>query len=396
MASESSSELPPEWGLVPPKPDPSLVLPGDAIGRELDRIDIPSLDVPISRIIRDTPLAFRPDVEIIELTTKFDNTPLQRATIMGGAVVRNLSLIIPDDDLNGFADLLIQPNRASKGEPAQLVTKILGDETETAPMPLLILPDELRGGLDIKSADSTTVDLSVTCSSWFSSPRKPTSRPTAWALTTLKAGGASEEKKGKKNENEMLERSEMEEFVLSGDIDAVGMPEEQKCKEDETEYKTKQPNGNMTPFSDELYTQTKDDKDDEVKDGREDDEDQPAREKLKLNAEEFGLKGQPLEELFPSIEEFNLKNLPVENLKLTYSEVKKNFLFKPGLTLGAEITATTEAKNKASRDKTEGDKPEYGKARGESDGDHDTGSGDENTAKLNKFQTTATESGRWR
>lgn len=137
---------------------------------------------------------------------------------MGGAVVRNLCLVIPDDDLNGFADLPIQPIRASKGEPAQLVAKILDDETETAPMPLLILLDELRGGHDIKSADSTTMDLSVTSSSWFSSPRKPTSRPIAWALTTLKAGGASEEKKGKKNEKKMLERSEMEEFVLSGDI----------------------------------------------------------------------------------------------------------------------------------------------------------------------------------
>ncbi|KAG4255674.1 hypothetical protein FPRO03_04623 [Fusarium proliferatum] len=193
----------------------------------------------------------------------------------------------------------------------------------------------------------------------------------------------------------------------------------------------------MTPFSGELFTQTKDDKDDEVKDDREDDEDEPVREKVKLNADRFGLEGQPLEKLLPSIKEFNLKTLPVENLKLTYSEVKKNFLFKPGLssgacladtpdrsklpkledlvlqgcfpplalkawdllnsrTLGAEITATTEAKNNASRDKTEGDKPEYEKARGESDGDHDTGSGDENTAKLNKFQTTGTESGRWR
>ena len=64
MASQSSYELPPEWGLMPPNPDPDLVLPGDAIGRDLDRIDMPSLNVPIGRIIGSTPLAFRPDVEV--------------------------------------------------------------------------------------------------------------------------------------------------------------------------------------------------------------------------------------------------------------------------------------------------------------------------------------------
>ncbi|EWG54113.1 hypothetical protein FVEG_17245 [Fusarium verticillioides 7600] len=38
------------------------------MGRDLDRIDMPSLDLSISRIIGSTPLAFRPDVEIPELS----------------------------------------------------------------------------------------------------------------------------------------------------------------------------------------------------------------------------------------------------------------------------------------------------------------------------------------
>ncbi|KAF5723494.1 hypothetical protein FMUND_1818 [Fusarium mundagurra] len=499
MASQSSYELPPEWGLVPPNPDPDLVLPGDAIGRDLDRIDIRSLDVPISRIIGSTPLSFRPDVEIPELseidsetdegpktppdagtsyaswnrTIKSDTPPpLQRATIIGGAVVHNLCLVIPDDDINGFADLPVQPIRASKGQSAQLVAKILDDETETPPMPFLILPDERLGGPDIKSAESTAMDMR------FYSPGKSSSQHIAWALNTLKAGGAPEEKKDDESGKEKLGRSKMEEFVLSGDIndfwgikgltaklykykgpekDAVDTPEEPKDQEDKTE----QPSGKMVTLSDEPDTKPKDGKDDEVEDGEEDDKDEPAREKIKLNTESFSLKGQPLGTLFPFINDFNIKNLPVENLELTYSEEKKNFLFKPGLrlevdvlfkdslawagdalkklfgpndppksihlsahladtrdwskrpkienlvlqgyfpplslkawdllnfrTLGIEITATKAAKDKPSENKTKGDKPEDGKLKNETDGDHETGSGDDETVKLSQFHTT--------
>ncbi|KAF5684634.1 hypothetical protein FDENT_6639 [Fusarium denticulatum] len=384
MASQSSYELPPEWGLMPPNPDPDLVLPGDAIERDLNRIDMPSLDVPISRIIGSTPLAFRPDVEIPELfdidsetdeqpetppdagtgyadwsrTIKSDNPPLQRATIIGGAVVHNLCLVIPDDDINGFADLPVQPIRASKGKPAQLVAKILDDETETPPMPFLILPDERQGGPDIKSAASTAMHLPATWSSSLNSPEKSSSGPIAWALTTLKAGRPPEEKMDEESEKEKLGRSTMEEFVLSGDIndfwgikgltaklykykgpekDADDIPGEQKDKEDKTENKTEQPSSKMVPLSDKPDTKPKDDKDDEVEDEEEDDKDEPAREKIKLNTESFSLKGQPLGKLFPSINDFNLKNLPVENLELTYSEEKKNFLFKPGLRLEVDV-----------------------------------------------------------
>ncbi|RKK98362.1 hypothetical protein BFJ71_g6715 [Fusarium oxysporum] len=468
MASQSSYEFPPEWGLVPPNPDPDLVLPGDAIEKEMDRIEMLSLDVPISRIIGSTPLAFRPDVEIPELseidsetdeqpgtppdagaslagwnrTVKSDSPPVQRVTVIGGAVVRNLCLVIPDEDMNGFANLPVQPIRASKGQPAQLVAKILDDETEKPPMPFLILPDERRGGSDIKSADSTAMDLYETWSSSLYSPGKSTSGPIPWALTALKAGGALEEKKDEESEKEKLGRSKMDEFVLSGDIDDFWGIKGLTAKL----YK---------------YKDDKDDKDDKEEDSEEHDKDEPAREKIKLNTESFSLKGQPLGTLFPSINDFNLKNLPVENLELTYSEEKKNHLFKPGLrlevdvlftdslawvgdalrklfgptdppksihlsahladtrdwskrpkienlvlqgfspplalkawdllnfrTLGIEITATKATKNKPSKEKPEGDKHEDGKPKGETDGDHDTGSGENETTKLSKFRAT--------
>ncbi|KAF5965410.1 hypothetical protein FCOIX_12975 [Fusarium coicis] len=146
----------------------------------------------------------------------------------------------------------------------------------------------------------------------------------------------------------------MEEFVLSGDIDdfwgikgltaklykykgpekdAVDTPEEPKDSED----KTKEPSGKMAPLSDELDTKPEDGKDDEGEDEEDDGKDEPAREKIKLNTESFSLKGQPLGKLFPSINDNNLKNLPVENLELTYSEEKKNFLFKPGLRLEVDV-----------------------------------------------------------
>ncbi|RKK08683.1 hypothetical protein BFJ63_vAg11083 [Fusarium oxysporum f. sp. narcissi] len=511
MASQSSYEFPSEWGLVPPNPDPDLVLPGDAIEKELDRIEMPSLDVPISRIIGSTPLAFRPDVEIPELseidsetdeqpgtppdagasfagwnrTVKSDSPPVQRVTVIGGAVVRNLCLVIPDEDINGFADLPVQPIRASKGQPAQLVAKILDDETEKPPMPFLILPDERRGGSDIKSADSTAMNLYETWSSSLYSPGKSTSGPIPWALTALKAGGALEEKKDEESEKEKLGRSKMDEFVLSGDIDdfwgikgltaklykykgpekdVVDVPEETEDEEDKSQDDTEEPSGRMVPLSTEPDTKQSDDKDgkdDKEEDSEEHDKDEPAREKIKLNTESSSLKGQLLGTLFPSINDFNLKNLPVGNLELTYSEEKKNFLFKPGLrlevdilftdslawagdalkklfgptdppksihlsahladtrdwskrpkienlvlqgffpllalkawdllnfrTLGIEITATKATKNKPSKEKPEGDKHEDGKPKGETDGDHDTGSGENETTKLSKSRAT--------
>ncbi|KAF5230728.1 hypothetical protein FANTH_13720 [Fusarium anthophilum] len=383
MASKSSYELPPEWGLMPPNPDPDLVLPGDAIGRDLDRIDMPSLDVPISRIIGSTPLAFRPDVEVPELseidsetdeqpgtppdagasftawnrTIKSGSPPLQRATVIGGAVVRNLCLVIPDENMNGFADLPVQPIRASNRQPAQLVAKILDDESEKPPMPFLILPDERRGGSDIQSADSFAINRLATWSSSFS-PGKPTSGPISWALSTLKAGGESEEKKDEGGEKEKLGRSKMDEFVLSGDIedfwgikgltaklykykgpekDAADVLEEPKDKEDKTEDKVEEPSAKTVTLSTEPGAKTPHGKDDEEENEDEDDKDEPAREKIKLDTESFSLKGQPLGTLFPSINNFNIKNLPIENLQLTYSEEKKNFLFKPGLRLEVDV-----------------------------------------------------------
>jgi hypothetical protein len=249
MTSQSSTKLPPEWGLVPPNPDPDSVLPGDAIEKELDRIEMPSLDVPISRITGSTPLAFRPDVELPELseidsetdeqpgtppdagasfagwnkTIKSDSPPLQRATVIGGAVVRNLCLVIPDENMNGLADLPVQPIRASKGQPAQLIAKILDDETEEPPMPLLILPDERQGGSDIKGVESAATNLPTAWSSSLSSFQKSTSGPIPWTLSAFKAGGSEptglEEKKDEENNKEKLGRSKMDEFVLSGDID---------------------------------------------------------------------------------------------------------------------------------------------------------------------------------
>ncbi|KAF5567423.1 hypothetical protein FNAPI_666, partial [Fusarium napiforme] len=459
-ASQPSCEFPPEWGLVPPSTDPDVVLPEDTMGRELDRNDMPSFDVPISRIIGSTPLALRPDVEIPELceidsetdegpetppdtsssyvgwnrTIKPDTpAPLQRATLIGGAVVHNLCLVIPDDDINGFADLPVQPIRASKGQSAQSVAKILDDETEKPPMPFLILPDERRGGPDIKSAESAAMKLPATWSSLFNSPDKSGSVPLVWALTTLKAGGAPpEDKKGEESEKEKLGTSEVEEFVMSGDIDDFwgikGLTTKlYKYKGQATiEDKPGEPSGKMVPLSDEQDTKPKDDKDDEVEDSEENDEngdDEPAREKIKLNTE-------------------------MENLEVTYFEGKKNFLSKPGMrlkvdvlfkdslawagdalkklfgpsdppksihlsahltgnrdwskgpkidnlvlqgyfpplalkawdlqnfrTLGIEITATKATKNKPLEEKLEGGKPEDGK-KGETDGCDETGSGD--------------------
>ncbi|KAH7310920.1 hypothetical protein B0I35DRAFT_439890 [Stachybotrys elegans] len=65
---------------------------------------------------------------------------------------------------------------------------------------------------------------------------------------------------------------------------------------------------------------------------------EPAREKVVLNAQSLMFQGRPLGTLFPFINSKDIANLPIASLELTYSEEKtKNPLHKPGLRLEVDI-----------------------------------------------------------
>ncbi|KAH7194164.1 hypothetical protein DER44DRAFT_751957 [Fusarium oxysporum] len=332
MASQSSYEFPPEWGLVPPNPDPDLVLLGDAIEKELDRIEMPSLDVPISRIIGSTPLAFRPDVEIPELseidsetdeqpgippdagasfagwnrTVESDSPPVQRVTVIGGAVMVPLSTepdTKPSDDKDDKDIKEEDSEEHDKDEPAREKIKLNTESFSLKGQPLGTLFPSIND-FNLKNLPVENLELPY-----------------------------SEEKK-----NFLFKPGlRLEVDVLFTDSLAWAGDALKK-----------------------LFGPTDPPKSIHLSAHLADTRDWSKRPKI----ENLVLQG-----FFPPLA---LKAWDLLNFR----------------TLGIEITATKATKNKPSKEKPEGDKHEDGKPKGETDGDHDTGSGENETTKLSKFRAT--------
>ncbi|EWG54114.1 hypothetical protein FVEG_12407 [Fusarium verticillioides 7600] len=95
----------------------------------------------------------------------------------------------------------------------------------------------------------------------------------------------------------------MKEFVLSGDIDDCWWIKGLTAKL--YKYKARRTEWKDGALSDEQDTKPKDGKDDEgedSEDNHENGDDEPAREKIKLNTESFSVEGQPLgDDCFPPL-----------------------------------------------------------------------------------------------
>ncbi|KAF4973360.1 hypothetical protein FSARC_338 [Fusarium sarcochroum] len=388
MASQSRVDLPPDQEPVQP-----FTLPGDVLERKLENRKLLSLNVPVEQILGSKNLTFRHDVELPELsdndsdtdeqpdtppdvgprtgtvygwsTSAFLQTPssqpsAQRRTFIGGAVVRNVCLVMPDQDRTGYTDLPVQPVRATPGQPTQLIAKILANKGEKPPLPLLILPGENKGTSSPRAEGVSGLEAFSVMDALAKS-EKPAAFTTR-NRSSFSAGKSDiielSNKIEEEAEKEQVGKAEIENYVLSGDIDnfwgingltaklykyAVSVnPTElttPKGPEKDAIDKDGKPIGDTDtkPGVERLigepgdeHKETNENKEDEEVDG-------PAREKIKFNTENLCFKGKPLGALFPFINGGNIRNLPVEKLELTYSEGKKNFLFQPGLRLELDV-----------------------------------------------------------
>lgn len=256
------------------EPENPVMLPGDAIEKQLERIEVPFLDDKLESIADTTGLTFRRDVEasldeIPELASDDSDSELQSLTpelfmqgmgysspedstpfeafsnnsdkwsetgvvgapksfytcfsdndsglnpIIGGAVVRNLCLVVPNKNLKTFADLPVNAIPASEDAETELIAA-LPDKGPKEP-PLLLLPQERRAFDESAPQYSpqdptlTKSDISMQSSNFTTLGSKSDSKGDLIELAD-KAPEKSKEDAG-------IGAAELEEYVLSGDIE---------------------------------------------------------------------------------------------------------------------------------------------------------------------------------
>ncbi|PYH44093.1 uncharacterized protein BP01DRAFT_343380 [Aspergillus saccharolyticus JOP 1030-1] len=212
------------------------------------------------------------------------HTEINDALIIGGATVKNVSLVVGEalssgDPATGheghdlYSDLKVLPvpvTGVQSGGGSLLVAPI----GKTAGQSMLLLP-----------ADS---DSAIT----FPQQSKPIALPNVG-----KEIGATKGEVG---------AAPVDSYVLSGDIENFFGIKGLKAK--------------LYSFKNE---QTKD---------KDDDKDKPVQEKIKLEDME-----SPLAILFPEIEQSTIQKLPIKNLEFTYSNTEKDSLFPVGLRLEGDL-----------------------------------------------------------
>ncbi|KAM0317015.1 hypothetical protein ACHAPQ_011161 [Fusarium lateritium] len=399
MASQPGPEFPPDTRVIVSPPSSGFILPGDAIEDRLEKYDLPSLDVPLDQILGSAHLLSRDNVEFPELSdSDSDDQPItpprinpnffaysisshrdERVTVIGGAVVRNVCLVVPDITGKGFADFPVQPIQASHGKPAQLVATILDDKKQKPPMPFLIMPQEHDSSLRKKEPGPNLINWSMpTRTSSTKTLNTTFSGFIPWTMSALKKDGSDIAKVvGKIDEEakkDKLGKAELDHYVLSGDIDNFwgikgltvklykyngGEPGKDSTKSkdgadptsgpkeasrEDTEAKTQSTKSEPVskPEEEEAKVEEKDSKDKDTKEDKDAEKkdkkkDAPVMEKIKLNTDNVHHKSKPLGTLFSFINNETFKNLPVENIEIIYSEDKNNLLYKPGLRLELDV-----------------------------------------------------------
>lgn len=125
-----------------------------------------------------------------------------KKTVIGGAVVRNVALVVPGRDAGSFADLPVVPIKGSNNVNAQLLAAALDDRSPGKPnqIPILLLPDE--GNL-VPVAQPLGSDPPAD----------------AGLLSNLITTTADIDKGGSPDEEKKILQQKVGSFVLSGDID---------------------------------------------------------------------------------------------------------------------------------------------------------------------------------
>ncbi|KAE8153299.1 hypothetical protein BDV25DRAFT_137055 [Aspergillus avenaceus] len=352
----------------------NVKLPADKIAEQLEGIEFAPLDDSCKEAIANaTDLTFRSNVadeeppelssgdsdsddqyspadELVQSPSALERLAANKSkTIIGGAVVDNLCIVIPDEDNKRFADLPVVPIEGSSEIQAQIIASVPQDGAKetTAEAPVLLLPDESRPALNVASIATFSNLRTANFTDVI-----PVSLE--GAKDDTKEGVAEQESKAETGEDKTVAQTDLQNYVLSGDIKnffgikglkaklykfkGPGTTDEKAKEEQGTEDQEKtdeNADGNNKGTETGVNDNTEKSEEDQQDDSAENTE--PAREKVKLNPQSLALKGQPLGTLFPFMENDQIKNLPVENLEFTYCEESQGYLFKPGLRLEVDV-----------------------------------------------------------
>lgn len=258
-------------------------------------------------------------------------------TVIGGAVVDNVCLVVPDEHAASFAGLPVIPIKGSAGVQAQMLASVPRDEAQgrSNQLPVLLLPDEkpTTGAVAAAVEKQPLTDI-VALSNIIKS--------------TPKIDEDADSVSGDKD----IVKTELDDYVLSGDIKNLfgikGLKarlykfkgrwteKQQEAKAALTNVDCQGP-GKKIDKEDESGAEDQDgdgDADDNVDS---EDDSEPAREKVILNPDSYALKGKPLGTLFPFINDIDLQKMPITNLAFTYCEEKQSAFFPPGLRLEADV-----------------------------------------------------------
>ena len=193
--------------------------------------EVPALVSGDSDSDEEPPSPRRPEMEA-NIKSVASGMKAERETVIGGAVVKNLSLVIPNQDFTGWGNLPVLPITATGQEKSQLLAAVPDDQSneQDRHIPLLLLPDEDE--VSPTAAGQEGVNLSRMAAASALSALNPKART---GLAEVSARKASKEKDGEAEAGQPAEQKvkdgkdgkegtgkvakiELESYVLSGDI----------------------------------------------------------------------------------------------------------------------------------------------------------------------------------
>lgn len=193
--------------------------------------EVPALVSGDSDSDEEPPSPRRPEMEA-NIKSVASGMKAERETVIGGAVVKNLSLVIPNQDFTGWGNLPVLPITATGQEKSQLLAAVPDDQSneQDRHIPLLLLPDEYE--VSPTAAGQEEVNPSRMAAASALSALNPKART---GLAEVSAKKASKEKDGETEAGQPAEqkvkdgkdgkegtgkvaKTELESYVLSGDI----------------------------------------------------------------------------------------------------------------------------------------------------------------------------------
>ncbi|KAI0887862.1 uncharacterized protein GGS22DRAFT_197773 [Annulohypoxylon maeteangense] len=312
-----------------PDVEAGMYVPSAKMIKEFEYMNLPSLGDSIDTILLKSNVKFRNTIEVNPKTT--DNVARhhpetrnllrdlpyggignvkdlssflydQQAVVIGGAIVRNVSLVVSEEPGDGshFGDFRVLPVQVPEGQEAKLLSK--EPEADEIWTPILLFPEPYIAPPGFENFDlfEEGRDYDVVFPRVSIGP-KPSRSDLEDVM--LKSG---------------MKMDVLDHYTVSGDIfDFWGVKGltaklyKYKGIEDEASKKRISTRDNALESSLEV---------------------------ISIDAQSLALGGKPLEALLPFIDSEDFKNLPIANLRLTYSEkVIQSSFQQPGLRLELDI-----------------------------------------------------------